>query len=90
MKNVSRGNFLKVSGGVTKPKDGKRSQSYFIVNLLDDEKENYRFFVFEGTDLYKKLQTNPFQFLQELIITTNISNYNNVANLGDLEVSSGK
>ncbi|MBR2289347.1 MAG: hypothetical protein IJ867_01675 [Clostridia bacterium] len=86
MKCVSKIRFVSYSFGTTKPKDDKPSQNYYIVNFIDDDNNNYRYFVFEGTELYRELVSGKFQFGQELVAVISINSYNNMSSLVSLEV----
>lgn len=81
MKGVSKMSFLKATFGMAKNK-----KNYCCVSLLDEFGEPYKFFCFEDSNVYKKLQNaSTFNQLDDVVISYEIRSYNNRIVLGDIE-----
>ena len=87
MKCVSKVRFVSAQFGTTKKREDRDSQSYFLVNVVDEEQNNYKFFVFEGSDLYNKLKNTGLNFGDYLLAVVNLNPFNNVGSLVSLEVT---
>ena len=72
--------FLKSSFGIS-----KNNKKFCSVNLLDESGECYRFFAFEDSQVYQKLQNSSFSQLDDVIVSLDISSFNNKITLGDIE-----